>query len=231
MRELMATFPELTYGVTLTPEDSMWLARAYALVKEILGVNAAVQFAHHQSQLGAMLTHQPSVDAITALVFRSIAIIELELPANAQGAFIAAGNVFDAITHAGRIFESAETDCFIVDPYLDAKILTDFAPFIPEGVKIRLLGDAKGVRETLRPVAQAWVAQHGNKRPLEIRATEPRKLHDRLIFIDGKEVWLIGQSFNALAKRSPTSFTKADKETAKLKIDAYTELWDWAQPY
>jgi hypothetical protein len=32
------------------------------------------------------------------------------------------------------------------------------------------------------------------------------------MMIDNEDVWSVGQSFNALAARAPTSFTKADAE-------------------
>jgi hypothetical protein len=40
-------------------------------------------------------------------------------------------------------------------------------------------------------------------------------------------VWTIGQSFNALAVRAPTSFVRSDPETAALKVRAYGEdIWN-----
>jgi hypothetical protein len=53
-------------------------------------------------------------------------------------------------------------------------------------------------------------------------------LHDRLIFIDGAQVWLASQSFNALAARSPASIIEIDADTAQLKFDAYEALWSTA---
>jgi hypothetical protein len=49
------------------------------------------------------------------------------MPAPFEGAFIPAGNTFDAMTAVTKIFARAKAELLIVDPYLDEKILTEFA--------------------------------------------------------------------------------------------------------
>jgi hypothetical protein len=59
------------------------------------------------------------------------------------------------------------------------------------------------------------------------------KAHDESInchIIDKSVAFDLGQSFNALAERSPTSLIRSDPETASLKIAAYEDLWQSAQP-
>ncbi len=55
-------------------------------------------------------------------------------------------------------------------------------------------------------------------------------LHDRAIFVDGKIAWTIGQSFNDLAKKSPTTLAKMPADVATDKIAAYEALWKSAEP-
>jgi hypothetical protein len=45
-----------------------------------------------------------------------------------MGAFIPAGNAFDAMAAIGSVLRTAKQGVFIVDPYMDEKALTDFAP-------------------------------------------------------------------------------------------------------
>ena len=159
-----------------------------------------------------------------------LAVVELELPASAQGAFIPAGSTFDAMAAVSKIFASATKDLLVVDPYFDEKILIEFAQFAQESVAVRLLGDEAGVKGTLNPAVKSWKNQFGNKRPLSVRLAPPRSLHDRLILIDGLQVWTVGQSFNALAARAPTSFNKSDDDTAALKLRAFGDIWGAAKP-
>jgi hypothetical protein len=70
----------------------------------------------------------------------------------------------------------------------------------------------------------------GSVRPLEARLAPDRSLHDRLIIIDERDSWSLGQSFNALAARAPTSLIRADTETAQLKIQAHAQIWQAADP-
>jgi hypothetical protein len=52
--------------------------------------------------------------------------------------------------------------------------------------------------------------------------------HDREIIVDGVDVFVLGQSFNALAERAHTSIVRADAETAALKVAAYRDIWQKA---
>jgi hypothetical protein len=115
----------------------------------------------------------------------------------------------------------------MVDPYADAKALTDYAVLAHENVTIRLLSDtATCYQASLKPAAQHWRQQHGALRPLEVRLAPAKALHDRLIQVDGSTVWALGQSFKDLAARSHTSLVRMmDAEATALKIAAYESLW------
>jgi len=50
------------------------------------------------------------------------------------------------------------------------------------------------------------------------------------VLVDDTDAYVLTQSFNALAARSPASIVKSDSETAALKIDSYKALWLGASP-
>src|SRR4029077_2641824 len=114
----------------------------------------------------------------------------------------------------------AKHEVLIVDPYMDEKALIDFAPLAPEGIAIRLLADEKDHKPTLHPAQERWVQQYGKSRPLEVRLALPRVLHDRLAIVDEAETWVLTQSLNALAARSPAAVVRVDPETSGLKVAA-----------
>jgi hypothetical protein len=163
-------------------------------------------------------------------MFRVLARAEAKAPVSARGGFIPVGKPLDAMATVARLLGEATDDTLVVDPYAEASLLTDFLPATPQKVSVRVLSDERTHKPTLKPAAERWVEQFGVTRPLEVRVAPSRSLHDRLIFLDSKEVWVLGQSFNALAVRSPTSLLKADPELAKMKIDAYGQIWDAATP-
>jgi hypothetical protein len=88
----------------------------------------------------------------------------------------------------------------------------------------------RALKPTLQPAAAAWTKQFGSARPLDVRKAPKGSLHDRLILLDRKDVWLLGQSFNQLATRSNTYLSKADAELAAMKIAAYEAAWGSAPP-
>jgi hypothetical protein len=147
-----------------------------------------------------------------------------------QGSFIVAGGAFDAFAAIGKVIATATNDVLMVDPYMDERTLTDFATTVPEGVPLRLRADQHDVKPSLRPAVQRWTTQYGAQRPLVARLAAPRTLHDRLIVIDRQTAWLLTQSLNAFAARSPGSIEKTNPEATGLKIPAYEAIWASATP-
>jgi hypothetical protein len=147
-----------------------------------------------------------------------------------QSSFIAKGNQFDTLASFSKILSSATTDALIVDPYMDQIALTEFAVLLPEAVTIRLLSDSATVKPSLQPSVTKWKAQYATTRPLVARLAPPRALHDRLIIIDSKDAWVLTQSLNAFAQRSPASIVRVDPDTAQLKVEVYNNIFASASP-
>jgi hypothetical protein len=226
---LIESAPDLIDSRT-EPEAQQWMGRAAALIEATLGAGGTIRFRTHQQNLKSDIFAPEAANDIMALLYEALAVVELALPAKAQGAFIPAGNALDAFAAVSRIFASAQNDLLIVDPYLDEKILLEFGQLATADVRINLLADAQGAKPTLASAAAKWKQQFASIRPLEVRLAPARSLHDRIILVDGRDVWTVGQSFNALAARAPTSFGRVDRETARLKIDAYGAIWAAATP-
>lgn len=208
--------------------EYQWLGRAQALVSEALGIEGEIEI---KSAIGQAVQYRDWFQGeVLRILYRALAAVEMDLPAPATGAFIPAGNAFDALKAIQRIFDLAQKDVLVVDPYMDEKILTDFAHLIREGVHIKLLADASAVKASLAPAVAAWLKQYGASRPVVAKLAPKRALHDRLIAIDATRIWTVGQSFRDLAARAPTSFVEVDKETAALKMQSYDDIWNAASP-
>jgi hypothetical protein len=208
-----------------------WLGRAHALVSRV-DVDEGRRF---QSAIDNLInSHSLNVDEkaghVMFIFYRVLTAVELQAPAATQGAFIPAGNVFDAMAAVGKVLATARSDLLIVDPYMDERTLTDFAPLASASVSIRLLTDVASYKQTLRAASQRWIAQNGPARPLTAKLSPARTLHDRLIAVDEKEIWILTQSLNGFAARAPASLVRVDQETAGLKLLAYKEIWNTAKP-
>jgi hypothetical protein len=143
---------------------------------------------------------------------------------------IPVGASFTAVNALAKIFATATASVLIVDPYAAANLLADFALLVPERVRVMVLADKAHAKPALLPAAKAWAQQYGQARPLEVRLAPEKSLHDRLIIVDDRDAWIVGQSFNALAKRAPTSMVRADPETASMKAAAFRSIWMTADP-
>lgn len=225
--QLVAEMPNLEGPEALSKNDLRWLGRTSVILNEVLDAYARATFnvASQGLNVGNSLRGH-NAHAIATLLYQALATIEAKIPAQVQGAFIPVGAGFDAVQALAKVLREAKDDVLIVDPYMDARILTDFAPLIGEKVSIRLLFDAHRTKVgAVVPVAQRWINQYGGTRPLKIRQTSPRALHDRLIFIDGKTVFSLTQSLKDFASRSPASVLRVDNETASMKLVAYDDMW------
>lgn len=228
--QLLAIAPNFRESDHLRTEETIWMAKAYALLSE---AGMIVEAASVNTQMNLITTAEPFLrakyaDQLMAAVHRALAVAELKAPTSVRGAFISAGNAFDAMAVVGRVLAQATTSVRIVDPYMDEKALTDFAILADAGVKVELLADSSAAKPSLKPAVARWQAQYTADRPLEAKLCAARLLHDRLIIVDGVTVYTLTQSLNAFAARSPASIVRIEGDAAPLKIAAYQAFWNAA---
>lgn len=223
----LASMPDFEAERQLSPASRHWLATTYALVKAGGDVTDTIAMKSAMDDLDDELPlDQGNMGRnVASILARALAVAELSAPAASQGAFIPAGSSFDAFVAVGKVLSAATTDLLIVDPYMDEKALIEYGVSAAVGVTIRLLADQKVHKASLRPAVARWSAQYKADRPLEARLASPGLLHDRLIFVDRQAVWVLTQSLNAFAVRSPASIVLAAPDVASLKIAAYANLW------
>ncbi len=231
LKNVIDTMPALHGAPTL--ERVQWLARASALVEASPNSSEGKRFRDAMDLLASknyMSDENAAAVAVKSILIRTFAMAELNAPAGSQGTYIPAGNAFDALAAISKVFSEASRSLLVVDPYADEKLFTDFVPTAPEAISLQVLSDAATCKPSFAPAVARWKAQYTTVRPLEARLAPPRVLHDRLIVVDDTTVWIVTQSFNALAQRASASVAKFDPEPGKLKLDAYRDIWNQATP-
>lgn len=128
------------------------------------------------------------------------------------------GRVFDYFDEMRRIIETATTDIFFVDPYLDAEFVSRYLVHIRDRTRIRLLAREK--LTTLLPAVHAFSQQHSN--PISVRSNQG--FHDRYVIVDGKSCYQSGASFKDGAKSSPTTLTQITDAFPAIR-DTYEQAW------
>jgi hypothetical protein len=220
---LLENVPDFSGYGTLSVEQLKWLGRVEALVKEVGDTSAYVKIGIAvKNMLGPQ--RADAFKQIMLTLYGEMAAAELRAPQSAQGAFVPVASAFDAFAAISKLFQSAKSDVLLVDPYLDETVLTEFGTVVSSGIAFRLLSDSSTVKPSLAPAANKWATQYGASRPLSVRPSPPKTLHDRAIFIDQTTAWTLTQSLKDFARRSPAEVVRAD-DTAALKIAAYEQIW------
>lgn len=130
--------------------------------------------------------------------------------------------VFDYHDSLRKIIEAAKADILFVDPYLDTEFVSNYLPYVSDGVAVRLLTSKK--LKTLVPGARAFAKQHGTD--IDIRSRTD--LHDRFVFIDRATCYQSGASFKDGAKNAPTTMTQII-DTFDVMHETYEGFWDNAE--
>jgi hypothetical protein len=225
---LMADAPPLDYGVIEgIPQGTVkWLGQVSALINRVGDLQDSVPF-DATSEL--FVRGMGSGNKLLLIMYRVLAKLEARVPAGSKGAFVVAGDEFDGFAALAKLLGSATKDILIVDPYMDESAVLEYSALVAEGVVVCLLASEDSVKPGLEPAARKWIAQYGGARPISVRLAPPKSLHDRLIFVDGVDAFIVTQSLKDFAKRSHASIQRADADTATMKASAYSDLWNSAK--
>ncbi len=227
---LVENTPDLD-NVKLTPQTQKWLADAYTLVQasgeltDLANLRLEIDILTDNTKLqGVSIARQKSsANKIQTILYRALAATELESIMVMKESFIPAGKGFAAFSAITKIFDKAKKEILIIDPYLDEKILTEFALATPDNVTIKLLADVNHCKASLLPAIKRWVKQYGDLRPIELRFALRGILHDRLIIVDNANTWSATQSFKDFATRSSGKIMQSQEPSAEIKD--YKIIW------
>lgn len=216
--------PVFEYEKPLSEVELRWLGRSDALLEASGGLSALISFRTARDALGS---YRHSRDKILLPLYDALSRTELLVPESLQGAFIPAGDTWNGYAAIIKIVQRECNTLLIVDPYLNSDFYIHFAPHCAASMNTRCLTvQQPQYHASLLASVQKWQADTTSKpHPVELRFAPKGELHDRLIIIDGKEVWLISQSIKDIAKNSPASVTRAEEELSQMKAQHYEEIW------
>lgn len=179
---LVSEIPDLEAEDPITPDTYRWLAAAPVLLRaaRIGGPDMATFIVSSDHLKGPL--RESNAHKIRAIVHRALALAEAAAPAAYRGSFIPVGAAFTSLQMVGKVLAEAAREVLFIDAYMDASVLTDFAPMAPAQARVLLLFDPFYTKpDTLLPAAKRWSTQFGTSRPLEVRLSAERALHDRLL--------------------------------------------------
>lgn len=128
------------------------------------------------------------------------------------------GSHFDFHLDIKEILNRAKNNIFIVDSWIDGDLLEVYLKKINPQIHIRILTNSNNGKSTFLKIGNIFKSQNKN-----IEARESPNIHDRAIFCDNQEVWVMGQSIKDAAKNKPTYLVKL-KDNKKLN-SIYQKIW------
>ncbi len=148
--------------------------------------------------------------------------LELELSGDTQiGLVFDTGSYSDFHKAIVQLASRATRSIRIVDPYFAAEGFYSVAADAAKQVRVEILTNR--YLDSLLPAVRKHIAQYSS----DIEVREYKGLHDRLIFVDSDEVWLIGASIKD-AGQKPSYLIPVHPDLAKLKRDIYDGFWTHA---
>lgn len=201
-----------------------WLAEVRAHL-QFADRDLASEFAHFMSLVGLPLssyTLGPIWINMQGILRTAIAKVEAAIPPS-QGKVYGPGDAIDVYRDLSQIVATAASDVFIVDLYADQEIFDLYLAKVGGNVKTRLL--TKPPSSALRTLAGKFSARPGAQ--FEARSTSA--IHDRVIFIDGRDCWVIGQSIKDAGMKKPTYLLPVAAISDMSRL--YEDAWNNASPY
>lgn len=120
-----------------------------------------------------------------------------------------------------EVIEKSNNEVFIVEPFVTDHILEITLKDLDRKRKIKILTNSRNAdkRGKFSKLSKLFKKEFTN---YEVRECE--EIHDRGIFIDKKEGWVLGQSIKDAANNKPTYLVRL-RDSKPLEL-IYNEIWD-----
>lgn len=217
LRVLLATSPPLEGRGNYGQEQFAWLGRASALISA-WDQSEGILFGVTAKCLAGNMNREMNVAAVFTTIHKAIATLECALPHSAGQAF-GPGAAYDFFRALRELVAAVDTSLFVVDPYMDAETFDGYLSSLPSGRSVRLLFSR--FAQDVRVAAKKFTAQHAGQ--LEVKRSDD--LHDRIVFVDGSQCWVLGASIKDAALKKPTYLAPLAPEVAATKAQIYEGIW------
>lgn len=222
LRTLLQAAPPLEGRGQYGNEQYSWLGQANALMHEWDEIKS-IPFKAAVSGLLQNINRPGNFGIVIAFFHDVIARVENSLPEEAGQAF-GPGAAYDFFRALNDLVSTAKVQLWVVDPYLDAQVFDGYMQALQPGVSARLL-TAKYLNN-VKVAAEKYRAQFGSA--VETRSSND--IHDRVIFVDNDQCWVLGASIKDAALKKPTYLAPMSLDVAAEKRNLYEAIWAAGTP-
>lgn len=217
LRRLIRDEPPLQGKGTYEAVQHEWLGRASHLIRQ-WNQTQAIGFQVAVRAMAGNLNRQMNYGTVLTMIYEAITSLESNLPAD-TGQVFGPGAVYDFFKALNELVGSTTRSIFIVDPYMDNTIFDSYLSNIGSSVVVRLL--VSNCADSVKVAAKAFSKQRG----IEVSVRRSLGLHDRVIFIDSSQCWVLGASIKDAAAKKPTYLAPISSDLVPEKLRLYEELW------
>lgn len=217
LRNLLDSIPSFEGRGSYSPEQFSWLGRANAAMHEWSEIQS-IPFKSAVHGLLHNIDRQGNYGAAMAHLYDAISRLESSLPQQ-EGQAFGPGAVYDFFKALNELVASARNGVLIADPYLDAEVFDGYLSALRPGTSARLI-TTKYV-DAVRVAATKYQTQFGS--PVELRRST--EIHDRVIFVDNDQCWVLGASIKDAAQKKPTYLAPLSLDVAVEKRKQYEAIW------
>ncbi|MBK6907595.1 MAG: hypothetical protein IPH08_11165 [Rhodocyclaceae bacterium] len=164
------------------------------------------------------LNREMNYGSVLTTLHEAVASRENTLPSQ-PGQIFGPGAVYDFFKALNELVESASKSLFIIDPYMDNGIFDGYLTNLRQGIGTRLL--VSRYAESVRVAAETFRTQRATS--VEVRRSS--EIHDRVIFIDDAQCWVLGASIKDAAAQKPTYLAPLSSDVIPEKLRIYEALW------
>jgi hypothetical protein len=220
LRALLSTAPPLEGRGPYGQEQFAWLGRASAFIS-MRDRTEAIFFKTAVNSMTGNFNRAANHGSVFTTIHKAIASLEEQLPRLTGQAF-GPGAAYDFFKALRELVLSAEKSLFLVDPYLDAEAFDGYLGALAPGRDVRLL--CARYADEVRVAAGKYSLQH----QCRIEARKSNAIHDRVIFVDGEQCWVLGSSVKDAAAKKATYLAPLSADVAVQKIKIYDGIWNAA---
>ena len=217
LRSLLNSIPPLEGRGRYTDEQLSWLGQAKAAISE-WNLAESGPFNEAVDNLIKNSDRKGNHGVVVAFIHNVMTRLENTLTQKNGQAF-GPGAAYDFFKALNDLIATAKTEIFIADPYLDAEIFDGYLERVPDGVSVRLLLNKNA--QNVQVAAMKFQIQFPSK--IEIRRSSD--IHDRAIFVDQTECWVLGASIKDAAVKKPTYLVPIALDVASAKLKHYEAIW------
>ena len=156
---------------------------------------------------------------ILKTISKTLYELEIKYPKQDTKQVYASGDAYEFYHDFKAVVLAAKQSILIIDPYINNELFDLYIEKLPDAIECHVL--LNKVNDTIRILIDKL--KLSPSRRIEVKSST--EIHDRVVFIDKRQCWILGQSIKDAAMKKPTYFLQLPDDLAIDKLKYYEQIW------